>query len=73
MNEKKNNNKQILNGSIPCLFTMRQEDQSFDKALLGQNNQMIKVNNNRIGIQLGANPFLLLSVLKLKKEKKKLA
>ena len=37
MNEKKNN-KQILNGSIPCLFTMRQEDQSFDKALLGQNN-----------------------------------
>ena len=38
MNEKKNNNKQTLNGSIPCLFTMRQEDQSFDKALLGQNN-----------------------------------
>ena len=23
---------------LGCLFTMRQEDQSFDKALLGQNN-----------------------------------
>ena len=31
---------------------------------------MIKVNNDRTGIQLGVNPFLLLSVLKLKKEKK---
>ena len=31
---------------------------------------MIKVNNDRIRIQLGANPFLLLGVLKLKNEKK---
>ena len=31
-------NKQILNGCTPCLFTMREEDQSFDKAWLGQNN-----------------------------------
>ena len=41
MNEKKKNktiNKQILNGCTPCFFAMRQEDQSFDKALLGQNN-----------------------------------
>ena len=41
MNEKKNNtttNKQILNGCTPCLFTMRQEDLLFDKALQGQNN-----------------------------------
>ena len=30
---------------------------------------MVKVNNDRIRIQLGANPFLLLDVLKLKKEK----
>ena len=35
---KKTTNKQILNGRNPCLFTMRQDDQSFDKALLGQNN-----------------------------------
>ena len=26
--------KQILNAYTPCLFTMRQQDQSFDKALL---------------------------------------
>ena len=41
MNEKKKKktiNKQILNGCNPCFFAMRQEDQSFDKALLGQNN-----------------------------------
>ena len=38
MKKKTTPNKQILNGSTPCLFTMRQEDQSFDKALLGQNN-----------------------------------
>ena len=42
MNEKKKTttttNKQILNGCTPCLFTMREEDQSFDKAWLGQNN-----------------------------------
>ena len=38
MNEKKPSNKQILNGITPCLFIMKQEDQSFDKALLGQNN-----------------------------------
>ena len=31
-------NKKILNGCTPCLFTMKQEDQSFDKALLWQNN-----------------------------------
>ena len=36
MNEKTTTNKQILNGCTPCLFTMRQEGQSFDKALLGQ-------------------------------------
>ena len=59
MNEKNPTiNKQILNGCTPCFSAMRQEDQSFDKALLGQNNQMIKVNNDRIGIQLGANPYL---------------
>ena len=34
MNEKTTTNKQILNGCTPCLFTMKQEDQSFDKALL---------------------------------------
>ena len=38
MNEKITKNKQILNGWTPCLFTMRQEGQSFDKALRGQNN-----------------------------------
>ena len=39
MNEEKTTtNKQILNGCTPCLFTTRQEDQSFDKALLVQNN-----------------------------------
>ena len=37
MKEKKTN-KQILKEYTPCLLTMRQEDQSFDKALLGQNN-----------------------------------
>ena len=37
MNEKKIN-KQILDGCAPCLFSIREEDQSFDKALLGQNN-----------------------------------
>ena len=30
--------KKILNGCTPCLFTMRQEDLLFDKALQGQNN-----------------------------------
>ena len=35
MNEKK---KKKLNGCTFCLFTIRQKDQSFDKALLGQNN-----------------------------------
>ena len=30
--------KEILNGCTPCLFTMRQEDQSFHKASLEQNN-----------------------------------
>ena len=38
MNEKNPRNKQRLNGCTPCLFTMRQEGQTFDKALLGQNN-----------------------------------
>ena len=40
MNEKKQQeaNKQMLNGCTLCVFTMRQEDQSFDKTLLGQNN-----------------------------------
>ena len=41
-------NKQILNICTPCLFTMRQDDESFDKALLGQSNWMFKVNNDRI-------------------------
>ena len=37
MNEKiKTKTKQIVNGCTHCLFTMRQESQSFDKALLGQ-------------------------------------
>ena len=73
MNEKKTatTNNKILNGCTPCLLTMRQEDQSFNKALLGQNNQMIIVNNDRIRIQLGANPFLLVGVLKLKMKNKK--
>ena len=35
MDEK---NKQILNGSTPCLFTLRQKDQSFGKALVRRNN-----------------------------------
>ena len=34
MKKKNNKQKQILNGCTPCLFTMRQEDQSFDKVLL---------------------------------------
>ena len=41
MNEKKNKNKTKKKNPdecTPCLFTMRQEDQSFDKALLGQHN-----------------------------------
>ena len=40
MNELKTTTtkKQILNECTPCLFTVRQEDQSFDKELLGQNN-----------------------------------
>ena len=39
MNEnEKNSNKQILNGCTLCLFTMRQEGQSCNKALLGQRN-----------------------------------
>ena len=33
-NKKKTTNKQILHGCTTCLFTMRQEDQSFNKALL---------------------------------------
>ena len=37
-------------------FTMRQEGHSFDKALLGQK-QFVKINNDRIRIQLGANHF----------------
>ena len=45
--KKKNNNKnkQILNGCIPCLFTMT-------KTLLGQK-QFIKTNNDKIRIHLG--------------------
>ena len=37
MNEKKNQKKK-LNGCTFCLFTIRQKNQSFNKALLGQNN-----------------------------------
>ena len=36
MKKAKTKTKQIVNGCAPCLFTMRQEGQSFDKALLGQ-------------------------------------
>ena len=36
--EKQQKTKQILNGCTLYLFTMRQEDQTFDKALLGENN-----------------------------------
>ena len=37
--KKTTTNKQTnISGCTLCLFTMRQEDQSFDKALLGQNN-----------------------------------
>ena len=35
-------NKQILNGCTPCLFTIRQEGMSFNKAWLGQK-QSIKI------------------------------
>ena len=35
-------NKQILNGCTPCLFTMRQKDQSFGKAYLEKNNYCLK-------------------------------
>ena len=34
--KKTTTNKQILSGCTPCLFTIRQVGQSFDKALLGQ-------------------------------------
>ena len=34
--KKTTTTKQIVNGCTPCLFTMRQEGQSFDKALRGQ-------------------------------------
>ena len=33
-NRKQKTNKKILSGCTTCLFTMRQEDQSFNKALL---------------------------------------
>ena len=36
MNEKITLNKQILNGCTPCFFSIRQEGQLFNKALLGQ-------------------------------------
>ena len=36
MNEKTTANKQILNGCTPSSFTMRQEGQLFNKALLGE-------------------------------------
>ena len=36
--KKQQQTKKILNGCTPCLFTLRQEDQPFDKALPGQNN-----------------------------------
>ena len=36
MKKKTTKTKQIVNGCTPCLFTMRQEGQSFNKALLGQ-------------------------------------
>ena len=41
MNKKKKTNKKILNGCTPCLFTMRQEDQPFDKLLLGQTTKQL--------------------------------
>ena len=58
MKKNPTTSKQILNGCTPCLFSKRQEYQSFDKALLGQNKEIIKANNDRIGIYLGANSFL---------------
>ena len=34
--KKTTKTKQTVNGCTPCLFTMRQEGQSFNKELLGQ-------------------------------------
>ena len=48
------------------LFTMRQEGQSFSKALPG----LKQLNNDKIRIQLGANPFLLLSCIEIKNKEK---
>ena len=50
-------------------FTMREEGQSFDKALLRQK-KLININNDRIRIQLGANPFLLLWCIEIKNKEK---
>ena len=51
-------------------FTMREEGQSFDKALLRQKKKLININNDRIRIQLGANPFLLLWCIEIKNKEK---
>ena len=48
---------------------MREEGQSFDKALLRQK-KLININNDRIRIQLGANPFLLLWCIEIKNKEK---
>ena len=69
-NKKTTSDKQILNSFNPCLFTLRQEGQSFNKALLGQK-QSSKISNDRIRIQLGVNPFLLLWCIGIKKNKNK--
>ena len=69
-NKKTTSDKQILNSCNPCLFTLRQEGQSFNKALLGQK-QSSKISNDRIRIQLGVNPFLLLWCIEIKKTKQK--
>ena len=68
-NKKTTSDKQILNSCNPCLFTLRQEGQSFNKALLGQK-QSSKISNDRIRIQLGVNPFLLLWCIEIKQTHK---
>ena len=43
------------------MFIYHEVRGSFDKALVGRKEiNWLKINNNRISIQLGANPFLFL-------------
>ena len=62
-------NKQTNVKWIHSLYTMREEGQSFSEALLWQK-QLININNKRIRIQLGANPFLLLYCIEIKNKEK---